>query len=349
MRTWFTTTAKKGQFREDEDFLTGMASRLSASPIKRYQMAEAPERADIIVYFEPNQYKGQDYARTLLSEKLIQDYPNKCFVVNYDDGPIGFLPGLYVGMPRSKMDCSRFKSGTYMGQYNILCPVIAEKRDSVAPQLLFSFRGSTSAEVRKRIFAANFPDKDIAIQQTFAWFNHTEEEKREYLQEMLNSKFVLCPRGLSTVSIRLFETMELGRVPVILSDEWVEPDGPSWPECSIRVSESKISELPAILRSYEPQAAEMGRQARVAWEQWFSPEMRVVRTMEYFESLILQRDASHDEREYQTKWLSLGFAWENGWTPLQSAGRAIQQGVLLEKVKSKLSKNQKQPYSEIEP
>lgn len=347
MKFWFTTTAKNGEYREDKDFLAVMAGRLLASSLQRYQMAKMPEEADIIVYFEPNQYKGQDYARTLLSEKLIRDYPNKCFVVNYDDGPIEFLPGLYVGISRSKMDYHRFKSGTYMGQYNTLCPVFAEKRESVRPQLLFSFRGSTSAEVRRRIFAANFPDKDIAVQQTFAWFNHTEEEKREYLQEMLNSKFVLCPRGLSTVSIRLFETMELGRVPVILSDEWVEPDGPSWPECSIRVSESKISELPVILRSYEPQAAEMGRQARVAWEQWFSPEMRVVRTMEYFEALIHQRAADHDEREYQAKWLSLRFAWENGWTPVQSVVRAIREGVIIKKIKLKLFKKMKPPAEAV--
>ena len=32
----------------------------------------------------------------------------------------------------------------------------------------------------------------------------------------------------------------------------------------------------------------------------------------------------------------MSFAWENGWTPLQSVERAVRQGVILEKIKSKL-------------
>src|SRR2546423_4170060 len=35
------------------------------------------------------------------------------------------------------------------------------------------------------------------------------------------SKFILCSRGVGTSSVRLFDTMRMGRVPVILSDQWL--------------------------------------------------------------------------------------------------------------------------------
>ena len=173
VKVWFTATANGGRYREDAAFLAEMAKSLHASGVQRYLVADAPEEADVIIFFVPNQYKGREYARTLLSEKLIQRYPNKCFAVNYDDVPIGFLPGVYVGMPQNKIDHHRFKAGCYMSQYNTLCSAVAQQRDQVQPHFLFSFRGSTSAKVRARIFTAGFTSQEIAIQQTFAWFGHS--------------------------------------------------------------------------------------------------------------------------------------------------------------------------------
>ena len=71
-----------------------------------------------------------------------------------------------------------------------------------------------------------------------------KEGQKFYLSTLLDSRFVLCPRGYGTSSYRLFETMRLGRVPVIISDEWVPPLGPSWLNCSIRISEKRVRELP---------------------------------------------------------------------------------------------------------
>src|SRR5438309_4407785 len=57
---------------------------------------------------------------------------------------------------------------------------------------------------------------------------------RRYAELAKASKFILCPRGLSASSIRLFETMRMGRVPVILSDDWLPPLGPRWNDFAIR-------------------------------------------------------------------------------------------------------------------
>ena len=48
-----------------------------------------------------------------------------------------------------------------------------------------------------------------------------QDYQRRYAETTKASKFVLCPRGLSVSSISLFETMRMGRVPVILAGRLV--------------------------------------------------------------------------------------------------------------------------------
>ena len=65
--------------------------------------------------------------------------------------------------------------------------------------------------------------------------------------------------------------MQCGRVPVIVSDDWVPPKGPTWERFSIRVSEANVQNLPNLLKQNEPEWRVMGRRAREEWEKWFSP------------------------------------------------------------------------------
>ena len=43
--------------------------------------------------------------------------------------------------------------------------------------------------------------------------------------------------------------MMLGRVPVIVSDQWVPPDGPDWESFSMRVKEREVDTIPAMLEA----------------------------------------------------------------------------------------------------
>ncbi|MBE7157880.1 MAG: exostosin family protein, partial [Rhodospirillales bacterium] len=84
------------------------------------------------------------------------------------------------------------------------------------------------------------------------------------------SKFVLCPRGVGTSSIRLFETLAAGRVPVIISDQWVPALGPDWKKISLRLRESEIASIPRLLATAEEQYPQMARAAWEAHAKWFS-------------------------------------------------------------------------------
>jgi hypothetical protein len=149
--------------------------------------------------------------------------------------------------------------------------------------------GSTrNAPIRRRLATLSHPRS--FFQNTTEDFDRVlygKMDKRErldydrrYAELTKASKFVLCPRGLSAASIRLFETMRIGRVPVILSDDWVPPVGPLWEKFSIRVAEREFARIPHLLEQRESEAVAMGELARKAWEEWFSDEVLFHRLVE---------------------------------------------------------------------
>jgi hypothetical protein len=175
---------------------------------------------------------------------------------------------------------SRIRPGFYLGrtknEFTTFTPP-----DPGLPYL-FSFMGSVrNAPIRRRL--ATLRHRRSFFQNTAEDFDrilHQKMERRErldydrrYAELTKASKFVLCPRGLSASSIRLFETMRMGRVPVILSDQWLAPAGPRWEEFAIRIPEKDFAKIPRLLEEREADAVAMGELARKEWEQWFSDEV----------------------------------------------------------------------------
>src|SRR5262249_46832065 len=125
---------------------------------------------------------------------------------------------------------------------------------------LFTFVGTPAAPVshvrcREAIYALHHPRSYIERVTGFVFFDPTSADfiarKQHFAEIMARSKFVLCPRGLATSSIRLYETLANRRVPVILADAWVPPNGPRWEQFTIRWPEGRVAELPAYLESRE--------------------------------------------------------------------------------------------------
>jgi hypothetical protein len=111
----------------------------------------------------------------------------------------------------------------------------------------------------------------------------------DYTRIMIESRFVLCPKGLGSSTWRLFETLKAGRVPVIISDAWIPPLGPEWERFAVFVRESRIAEIPRLLEALEPRAVEMGLAARTAWEDWFSGSVVFHRSVEWCLQLLQSR------------------------------------------------------------
>lgn len=242
--------------------------------IGRHTLVDEPSAADIILFVENAQYDTDPYYKQLRRHPLVREFREKTFMYNETDRPWCVLPGLYCSMPRRSFDGSRQRAFCYAYSVN---PFIAEYAAVDQPDLLFSFLGAATHPVRRRLFEIGDPEaivEDTSYFSVWRALPAREEERhhRRYASILARSKFVLCPRGVGTSTYRLFEAMQAGRTPVLLSDQWIEPEGPDWGSFLLRIPEGSVGELPEILRAHESEAVERGRQARSVWNAWFAPE-----------------------------------------------------------------------------
>lgn len=200
------------------------------------------------------------------------EHPDKSFVFDTQDSPLGLLPGLYCSLRRFLFSAGRHRTSCYMQSFNEFIGRDASPASEF--RYLFTFQGNLTSRTRGQLFAADFGRDDVLIERTQPFWTDTgghQQFKQQYAEKILRSRFVLCPRGIGTSTFRLFETMQSGRVPVIMSDAWVPVSGIDWDRCALRVAERDIGRLPEICLEALPRWDALARQARAVWQEWFSP------------------------------------------------------------------------------
>lgn len=269
----------------------------------KHTATEDPNTADLILFVEYDQ--NDPFLHRARHHELTRKYREKCFVVSERDYTFPFLPGMYTSVPNRWYRPDRMRSGFYLAMF----PnphVQYEPIPKVNPEYLFSFRGAFNGlPVREQL--ADLDASSARIVDTSAEANYIREHapdayddpdrkdnlQRRYGNLLQNSTFVLCPRGLAPSTVRIFETLKAGRIPVIIADDWVPPEGPDWNACSVRIPEGEISTLPERLSTVEEQAPAMGEQARTTWEEWFAPEVSFHRIVNW--CLDIQEERSLPE------------------------------------------------------
>ena len=256
-----------------------------ATPPAGYVLAESRRTADVLVYLEP------PWRDATAAERLTTLRPRdlaRAVVYSQNDLPIPWAPGLYASLPASRAGRG-FAGAFYVMPHHregAPLPYELELARERTPDLLWSFSGTVrNAPVRQRLMELVDPRATVRDTSYFSdvvrwgWdSSHSAEAIRgfkEYAGDLGRAAFVVCPRGRGTGSVRLFEAMQAGRCPVIVSDDWLAPPLVDWGSCSLRVAEDDVARLPELLRDAEPQAEELGREARRLWEQHFRPERRV--------------------------------------------------------------------------
>ncbi len=261
------------------------------------------------------------------------------FTINCDDLGRGFLPGCYTSLNKANFDPQLHRACAYPYSYN---EIVATSfgREKWNPKWLFflPWDGCVSHPIRRKLFdyySAHPRAKMVRIGTHF--HGHSAEEKQKYIDEVLLSNFVLCPRGGPLPLTGLFEVMELGRCPVIISDDLIPIDGVPWQECCIFIKERDIAYCAEILTEQEAKAERLGRAAREIWESHFS-EAKKFRAM--LHSILELRDKrvghSHDYRE---RWSSWRFQYCNQWLPHQRLAKRIDRGLETMKNSLRLGRN----------
>lgn len=305
----------------------------------RFQEARDPEAADFIVFIEPPRHKFEGYGRVLAQNPLVQRFAEGWFAYDWADGPAGFLPGVYPSLARTQWDPARLVAGGFLLPYTeavLHAAADRPKRDVSAPQLLLSFRGAASHPVRTNLLHTRsmVDDPWVDFSLSDEWFTHTSGQKTDHVSRVLSAKFALCPRGVGPATFRIYESMALGRAPVIVSE--IGPAGPDWGKFVLVVSEARIADPPRIVREREEHWAEMGRAARQAWEDFFAHPAGITQMLEAMERISLARPRGETLDELKARWSSRRFKRDNDWAKTQRLLRLLSSPAVRARLRRKL-------------
>lgn len=245
----------------------------NAPPHSRAALAEAPETADAILFVE--QHPSNDpYFKAVMTHPLYRRFKDKCVLYHDADRSITWLPTLSPSIERWQYNPRHHRGCHYIARIEVNKSVDEHVPDYRGNRrYLANFMGSARTHpIRRELLKLNAPDIKLHDTDVRFFWQVPHEQRDAFVEVCDDSYFVLCPRGAGPSSYRLFEAMQLGRVPVIISDEWVPIEGVDWQTCSLRVPEADTNHLPDILRKHQAEAVAMGREARRIWETTFSPE-----------------------------------------------------------------------------
>lgn len=287
MKVCFAATDK---FPKEWSYINFFTELAAFDKMGVHTLTTDPDEADLILFVDP-QLSHPWTLEAIRSHPFVTKYPSKTMIYNEKDSTWDVLPGIYPSVVSSLYDPKRQRAYSYFRNYGE--PVSSDDA-STAPDLLFSFMGAPNHKVRKKILELSDARAYIEDTSHAKFYDYSAQRDEETLQKqrlvyakiMTQSKFVLCPRGHGTSSFRIFETLRAGRVPVILSDDWLAPAGPNWNECSLMVQESDVTNIPAFLKRYEPQFGQMSTQASQTYAEWFAPDVIFHRIIEKCEELM---------------------------------------------------------------
>lgn len=241
-------------------------------------LTEDLSKADVILVLEPWLIRNyRTYAKALVSHPAIQAYPERCYTYNGVDRPWAILPGMYVSLPKTLANLWLHCGGPHL--YFPNKQVNEDQKIGSGIELdrgrLACFRGSQTSAIRRALFKAAEAGRFSRVIKTGrshgSFFANGEDGQKNYCEEIRDHAFSLSPAGHGPSTFRLYESMALGRAPVIIADSWMPPDRVSWSECCLVIPESDLPNIEAILEREFHRAAALGAAAKLAYDENFSP------------------------------------------------------------------------------
>ena len=234
--------------------------------IGRHVLEDDPSEAEAIVFVDPH-LQSSDPLLGLRIHPLYTRYEDKAFVYDECDSPVYSLPGIYVGATPRWSSRLPVLGGPYPRSVTTVALACDE------PDLLFSFRGARSHPVRDVLCAIRDDRAIVEASDVSPWGkqspgNNLTFAQVRHIRLIHRSKFVLCPRGSGAASHRLYETLAAGRVPVVISDDWLPPPNVAWSDCTVRIAEADAGATASILAEFESEWHELSQHVLVAREKF---------------------------------------------------------------------------------
>lgn len=319
MKLFFLTEAHSALTDSHSPYFTRTRNALLRQP--GVVQVNEPESADAIILKEKWSYKDFRYLKRLHEDSVTCRFPEKVYTVNDDDAGAGFLQGLYTNLSSRVYEPDWHVPVPYLEYFNEI--VYSEQGRAMEPVYLAGWRGNLiSSPVRKNLIRLFANQPDFLLETSDKWLNHGEEEKRRYVETILNCRFTLCPSGWGPSSFRIYESMALGRCPVIIADRFVPPAGPDWDSFAIRVPEKQIRHLESILQERRDEWKVLGELAAQSWKQYFSHDKL---EQIYADSMLelIRKNSGRKREDILNRWNSRDFHKANGWRLLQRGRNRI--------------------------
>ena len=125
--------------------------------------------------------------------------------------------------------------------------------------------------------------------------HHTEKltlsQREQFVDNMLNSDYILCTRGGGNFSYRLYETLSCGRIPVLINtdcelpfERWID-----WKRYCVWIEEEDLPHIGTRIREFHDrltaqQFQDLQMKCRNLWVEWLSPQGFFANFHRYFES-----------------------------------------------------------------
>jgi len=137
----------------------------------------------------------------------------------------------------------------------------------------WSYREQIINEIDKNIYL----NIDFILNPGFQASHTTDKKlaKKNFVENMQNSLFVLCMRGAGNFSYRLYETLCCGRIPIIINSNMKLPLEKylNWNEFSIIIDKEEIKFLDIIIDEFleKKNIVELCKNNQKIWDEYFSP------------------------------------------------------------------------------
>lgn len=150
-------------------------------------------------------------------------------------------------------------------------------------QILYSFIGGYQpneylTKIRPSIFEMKHPENTV-IKYTGEWhfnklvYNEKQNHKLElninekhttltsyYNNLLINSRYTLAPSGSGPNSIRFWEALAVGSIPVLLSDTLDLPEHELWKDAIVIIKEDEVNKLQEVLNNISPEKEKIMRE-----------------------------------------------------------------------------------------
>ncbi len=191
----------------------------------------------------------------LQADELYEQLPPSVLV--FGAGGNGHIPIPLLTEPNVRQNHARDIFCSFAGAVEVGGAVRRRLNNSVS---LWDANGP-GARVRRKMVSllSGLPDFEIQLrpwQNTPEWYESpysrdTGEYVQSYRELLSRSVFTLCPRGYGLTSYRLYEAIQMGSIPVYISDDFWLPycDKLDWSEFALVVPEEDLPRIPQLLRS----------------------------------------------------------------------------------------------------